>query len=247
MKHSPDTPSPAGTSTKLFDVAILAGGLGTRLHPATQKVPKALLEVHGEPFIAHQLRLLRAGGIARVVVCAGHLGEAIREFVGTGARFGLAVDFSMDGPTLLGTAGALKKALPLLSDSFFVLYGDSYLPCDYRAVQGSFLKSGKAACMTVYRNEGQWDKSNVEFADGKLLAYDKTHHTPRMRYIDYGLGIFSQRAFGHVPLGKRYDLAHLYQGLLQRGEVAAFEVSQRFYEVGSFQGIEEVRRYLAGQ
>jgi len=210
-------------------------------------VPKALLEVNGEPFIAHQLRLLRERGLARAVVCAGHLGEMIREFVGDGARFGLAVAFSMDGPSLLGTAGALKKALPLLSDSFFVLYGDSYLPCDYCAVQESFLKSGKAACMTIYRNEGQWDRSNVEFADGALVAYEKTHPTPRMHYIDYGLGVLSQRAFVHIPPAEHYDLAHLYQDLLRRGDVAAFEVSQRFYEIGSFRGIEEVGRYLANR
>lgn len=231
----------------MLDVAILAGGLGTRLHPATRKVPKSLLEVHGEPFIAHQLRLLRHEGLARVVVCAGHLGEMIREFVGDGSRFGLAADFSMDGPALLGTAGALRKALPLLSDSFFVLYGDSYLPCDYRAVQDSFLKSGKTACMTIHRNEGQWDKSNVEYADGKLVAYDKKHRTPGMLYIDYGLGVFKRGAFAHVPPGEHYDLAHLYQELLRRGEVAAYEVSQRFYEIGSPQGLKEARNYLAGK
>lgn len=234
-------------SARPLDVAILAGGLATRLLPMTHSLPKALLEVNGEPFIAHQLRLLRSRGIERAVICTGHLGEMIHEFVGDGHRFGLAVSFSMDGPTLLGTAGAVKRALPLLSHAFFVLYGDSYLDCDYRAVQARFQQSGQAALMTVFRNEGRWDRSNVEFTDGRILAYDKKHATPRMHFIDYGLGVFAKTAFDGVPDGKHHDLARVYQDLLLRGQLAAFEVGQRFYEIGSFTGLREISHYLAGK
>ncbi|MCY3020647.1 MAG: nucleotidyltransferase family protein, partial [Planctomycetota bacterium] len=232
---------------RLPDVAILAGGRAKRLRPMTHRMPKALVEVIGEPFIAHQLRLLRERGVERAVICTGHLGGMIQEFVGNGARFGLAVEFSRDGRPLLGTAGAVKKALPLLSETFFVLYGDSYLDCDYRGIQARFERSGKAALMTIYRNEGRWDTSNVEYTGGRLLAYDKKHPTPRMRYIDYGLGLFQRRAFDGVPPGKPYDLAHLYRDLLRLGEVVAYEVSQRFYEIGSFEGLEEIRRHLAAR
>lgn len=229
----------------MLPVAILAGGVATRLRPLTETIPKAMVDVNGEPFIAHQLRLLRAKGIERVIVCAGYLGEMIQEYVGDSVRFGLQVEFSFDGSCLLGTGGAIKKALPLLGDAFFVLYGDSYLPCDYRAAQTAFNASGKLALMTVFRNDGRWDKSNVEFVNGRVVAYNKQHHTPGMRYIDYGLGIFTHSAFEIVPDGQSYDLAALYQDLLERDELTAYEVGQRFYEIGSLEGLEETRRYLA--
>jgi len=233
--------------TMMFPVVILAGGLATRLRPLTETIPKALVEVNGEPFLAHQLRLLRANGIERVIICAGYLGELIQEYAGDGSRFGLRVDFVFDGPRLLGTAGAIRRALPLLGRAFFVLYGDSYLPCEYRAVQTAFARSGKQALMTVFHNQGRWDTSNVEYVNGRIVAYDKRQPTPRMHHIDYGLGVFQRSAFDLVPHDRPAELATLYQDLLTRGELAADEVSQRFYEIGSFAGLEEIRRYLAAQ
>jgi NDP-sugar pyrophosphorylase family protein len=221
-------------------VAILAGGLGTRLYPITQRIPKALVEIRGEPFLAHQLRLLRARGIRRVVLCLGHQGEQIREFAGGGRQFGLEIEYSWDGPVLRGTAGALRQALPLLGEEFFVLYGDSYLPCAYVDVAEAFHRAGKPALMAVFRNEGNWDTSNVEFTGGRILAYDKKDRTPRMRHIDYGLGVFHRSAFG----GEQTDLADLYHDLLGRGELAACEVSERFYEVGSPEGIRDLTEHL---
>jgi len=222
-------------------VAILAGGLGTRLYPLTERLPKALVEINGEPFLAHQLRLLRARGVERVVLCIGQLGERIREYAGDGARFGLAIDYSLDGPALRGTAGAVRNALPLLGDAFFVVYGDSYLPCSYRDVAEAFRAAGQPGLMTVYRNEGRWDASNVEFADGRIVAYDKKNRTERMQHIDYGLGVFGRAAFE----GPHADLADLYSDLLRRNRLAAVEVHERFYEIGSFDGIAELSRYLA--
>ena len=222
--------------------AILCGGLATRLYPLTQKIPKSLVEVAGEPFLAHQLRLLRAAGIDHVVLCAGFLGEMLREYAGDGSRFGLRVDYSFDGGKLLGTAGAVRSALPLLGPEFFVLYGDSYLPCDYQAVGQRFRESNKQALMTVYRNEDRWDRSNVELsADGSIRVYDKKNRTDAMRHIDYGLGVFRAEAFS----GSEADLAELYRTLLRRGELTACEVRERFYEIGSFEGIAELSQYLA--
>lgn len=234
-------------SAPLLPVAILAGGLATRLRPMTETIPKALLDINGEPFIVHQLRLLRASGITRVVICAGYLGEMIADTVGDGGGVGLAVDYSFDGPTLLGTAGALKRAVPLLGPAFFVLYGDSYLPCDYRAVQQAFVAGGRQALMTVYHNDGRWDASNVEFVDGCLVAYDKRQRTARMRHIDYGLGVFRQTAFDRIPADEPRDLAGLYQELLRDGELTGVEVDQRFYEIGSWEGLAEVRSLLRDQ
>ena len=231
----------------MLTVAILAGGLATRLRPITQTMPKSLIEVNGEPFAVHQLRLLHANGIRRVVLCVGHLGELVERAIGDGAALGLQVDYSFDGPALLGTAGAIRKALPKLGDSFFVVYGDSYLPCDYAAIARTFESADALGMMTVFRNEGKWDTSNVEFEAGRILAYSKTNRTPRMRYIDYGLGVFRAGAFHALPAGKVCDLTELYADLLQRKQLAAFEVHERFYEIGSPAGLRETSAFLAAR
>jgi N-acetyl-alpha-D-muramate 1-phosphate uridylyltransferase len=230
--------------TSLFPVAILAGGLATRMRPLTERTPKALLEVAGEPFIVHQLRLLASQGIEHVVLCVGYLGERIEEVVGKGSSFGLQVHYSYDGPRLLGTAGALKLALPLLGDRFFVLYGDSYLPCDFRRVQEAFQRANKLGLMTVFRNAGHWDTSNVLYRHGRIEIYDKGNLTPDMQHIDYGLGILDRRALANLPEGVPCSLADLYKDLLARDQLAAHEVFERFYEIGSFTGMEETCQYL---
>lgn len=224
---------------------ILAGGLATRLRPVTATIPKSLVEVAGEPFLAHQLRLLASRGIDRAILCAGYLWEQIRDYAGDGARFGVRLEYSIDGPVLLGTAGAITNALPLLPERFFVIYGDSYLPCDYAGAQRFFDASGKSSLMTVFHNEGQWDTSNVEFDGERIIAYDKKHRTERMRYIDYGLGLFRRDVFAALPPGEPRDLATIYQERLAAGDLAALEVPERFYETGSFAGIEELSALLA--
>ncbi|MBF0552724.1 MAG: nucleotidyltransferase family protein, partial [Deltaproteobacteria bacterium] len=231
--------------TGLLPVAILAGGLATRLRPLTQTIPKALIDINGEPFIAHQLRLLKTVGVNRVVICAGYLGQMIQDHVGDGRQYGLEVKFVFDGDRLLGTGGAVKNALPQLGDAFFVLYGDSYLTCNYAAVQQTFEGSGCRALMTVYCNKGAWDTSNVEFAHGRIINYDKKNLNPRMHYIDYGLGVFRAAAFSFVPNDEPYDLAELYRELLRSQDLAGYEVAERFYEIGSLQGLEELRQLLS--
>jgi MurNAc alpha-1-phosphate uridylyltransferase len=228
----------------MLPVAILMGGMAKRLGPLTQETPKALVEINGQPFVAHQLRLLQASGIRRAVLCVGHLGERIRQFVGTGERFGIAVQYSFDGPALCGTGGAIRQALPLLADPFFVLYGDSYLPCDYARVQRAFEESGREGLMTVYHNRGQWDASNVEFSGGRILSYGK-QPDPRRHHIDYGLGVFRHTAFATLAPGQCCDLAEIYQALLTRGELVACEMQERFYEIGSVAGIQDLSRALS--
>jgi N-acetyl-alpha-D-muramate 1-phosphate uridylyltransferase len=229
----------------MLPVAILAGGLATRLRPVTDTIPKALIDVNGEPFVAHQLRLLSRNGVRRVVLCVGYLGEQIEEYVGNGSQFEIQVSYSRDGERLLGTAGAIRNAIPLLGDRFFVLYGDSYLPCDYNAIELSFLASGKLALMTVHGNDGKWDQSNVEFSAGRILRYDKTNRSPAMRHIDYGLAAVTRIVFEGVPPDRPSDLASLYRDLVDREQMAAYEVSERFYEVGSTEGIRELAAYLS--
>jgi NDP-sugar pyrophosphorylase family protein len=231
-------------SPDLPPVAILCGGLATRLSTVTADTPKSLVPVAGEPFLAHQLRLLRDNGITRVVLCTGHLGEQIRDFSGDGKRFGVSVEYSADGQVLRGTAGAIRAALPLLPARFFVLYGDSYLRCDYAAVLHAFNAGGKPALMTVYRNENRYDASNVEFGAGRIIRYDKQVRTASMKHIDYGLGVFERTVFEQLTASDPLDLAYVYRDLLERGELAGYEAPERFYEIGSPAGLRELDSYL---
>jgi NDP-sugar pyrophosphorylase family protein len=225
-------------------VAILAGGLATRLRPVTATIPKALVEVAGAPFVFHQLALLRERGVERVVLCLGHLGEQVEAAVGDGRRWGLEVACVRDGPRLLGTGGALRNALPHLGDRFLVLYGDSWLDCDYGDVARSFVESGRAGIMTVYRNDGRWDTSNVVMAGGRIVKYSKVDRDPAMGWIDWGLGGLTAAALAGYPPDEPLDLAAVYSDLVARGELAAYEVGNRFYEIGSPAGLEETRRHL---
>ena len=218
------------------------------MRPLTSAIPKALLDVQGRPFIAWQLDWIRRQGGRRVVICAGYLGEQIEAEVGNGGAFGLDVAFVYDGPTLLGTAGALSFALSALEGGpFFVLYGDSYLPIPWGPVQDVFDASGRLALMTVYRNDDRLDRSNVEFDDGRIVAYDKRRRSRRMRHIDYGLGLLRPEALPGPPADTPSDLASVYAALLARGELVAYEVQERFYEIGSPEGLEATRRLLAGK
>ena len=226
----------------MLPVAILAGGLATRLGSLTEKIPKSLIPIEGEPFVAHQLRLLERNGIRHVILCVGHLGEQIERTVGDGGAFGVEVTYSYDGAMLLGTAGAIRTALPKLEESFFVMYGDSYLACDYAVVEREFFRSTKLGLMTVFRNNGQWDASNVEFEEGRILAYSKKNRNSRMRHIDYGLGVFRAQAFAKTHA---QDLADVYEELLEAGDLAAVELHERFYEIGSPTGLHEMTNFLS--
>ena len=228
----------------MIPVAILAGGLATRLGPRTARLPKSLIEVAGKPFVSHQLSLLRSQGIANVVLCIGHFGEVLADFVGDGSRFGLEVAYSSDKDKLLGTGGAIQRALPLLGERFFVLYGDSYLEGDFHAVQSAHAQSGKRGLMTVLRNDNAWDGSNVVFREGRIERYDKTEPSREMHHIDWGLGVFDRSAFADAPQGVAFDLASVYQRLLEHDQLAGYEVTQRFYEIGSPDGISDLETYL---
>jgi NDP-sugar pyrophosphorylase family protein len=214
------------------------------LHPVTEKVPKALLPIAGRPFIHWQLELLARQGITEVVLCAGHFGEQIQAAVGDGTGFGVTVRYSFDGDTLLGTGGALKKALPKLGAAFFVLYGDSYLRCSFAAAQMAYEERQAPGLMTVFCNEDRWEKSNVLLRDGRVVEYDKHSPRPGMRHIDYGLSILSIQALQRSPASAAFDLADLYRELVSRGELAALTVNERFYEIGSVGGIEATEHYL---
>jgi len=226
-------------------VALLAGGLATRLHPITTTIPKALVEVAGRPFIEHQLGLLQRHGVRRLVFCLGYLGEQVEAHLGDGSAFGVEVRYSFDGSRLLGTGGALRRAMPLLGPVFWVMYGDSYMDIDYAAVLADFAGRDALGMMTVLHNQNQWDRSNVVFENGRLRRYDKRVAVPEMTHIDYGVSLLRRPALERISPDEPYDLADLYRMLVSEGRMAGYEVTRRFYEIGSPRGLEETRQYLA--
>lgn len=231
----------------VLPLALLAGGLATRLRPVTANVPKSLLKVAGEPFIAHQLRLLAGHGVRDVVICCGYLGEQIESFVGDGGRFSCRVRYSYDGPALLGTGGAIRQALHLLGPRFWVMYGDSYLATPFTPVRKAFQRSRKPALMTVFANGDRWDASNVEFDGRQIIRYDKHMRRPEMQHIDYGLGLFWAEVFYRWPGVAAFDLSHLQTCLAEQGMMAGYEVAERFYEIGSVSGLEETEAFLSAR
>lgn len=228
----------------MLEMAILAGGLATRLGSLTELVPKSLIEIQHRPFIDWQLRLLSRSGIEKVVICLGHKSEMIQDFVGDGARYGINIAYSFDGPTQLGTGGAIRKAIPLLSDEFMVMYGDSYLPTDFKAIEAAFRSIGKPALMTVFYNKGSFDVSNVLFVNGDLKKYSKADPMPDMSHIDYGVSTFKRSVFESYAQDVPIDLSNICQDLSYSGSLAGYEVRERFYEIGSLGGIDDFKEYV---
>ncbi|MBA2656995.1 MAG: NTP transferase domain-containing protein [Tatlockia sp.] len=225
-------------------VAILAGGLATRMHPLTERIPKSLIEVKGDYFICHQLRYLQHQGIKKVVLCVGHFGEQIEAAIGQGQAFGLDLHYSWDGENPLGTGGALKQALPLLGDTFFVLYGDSYLPIDFRAMEHYFYQRSNPALMAVFKNNNQWERSNVFFDKNLILEYNKYHLNLAMEYIDYGLSILSGIELEKFKANNCFDLAEFFHKVSLDQKLGGYEVFERFYEIGSQEGLQEAIKNL---
>ena len=227
-----------------MQVAILAGGLATRLRPVTETIPKAMIPIEGKPFLEYQIDFLKKNGVTDIVLCVGYLSESIEQYFGDGQKFGVTIQYVHDGERLLGTAGALKRAEAHLQEHFFVMYGDSYLFLDFQEAYAHFTKSNKLALMVVYKNNNLYDQSNVAIENGMVSWYDKKNSNGDLRYIDYGALIFKRSVLDLIPDGQIYPLETVIQDLIQRKEVSAFEVSQRFYEIGSHKGMDEFKQYI---
>lgn len=228
----------------MLPLAILCGGLGTRMRPRTLTVPKPLIEVNGEPFLAHLLRSVARGGVEDVAILAGYLGEMIEAEIGDGAAFGLRVRYAFDGARPLGTAGAVKAALPLLGERFLLSFGDAYLEVDYRDVARAFVASGRRGLMTVYRWEGGRDRPNAMIEGARVTAYDKGAVFPAVQYVDYGLSAFRAGAFDEIAAGEPADLGLVNRRLIEAGELAAYLVDAAPCEIGSPDGLADTERRL---
>jgi MurNAc alpha-1-phosphate uridylyltransferase len=227
---------------ELPPVCILAGGLGTRLGSFVHDRPKPLILVAEEPFVFHQLRALAEHGAGEIVMCVGHFGEMIEDEVGT-ERFGLTIRYSYDAPGLSGTLGAIRHAEPFLAERFLVLYGDTYLAVDYQAMVKDWVHSATLGAMSVLHNRGKWGPSNTVVERGEVVRHNKRARTARMEWIDYGLGALKSSALDLVD-NTVTDLSDLYDELANRAQLRAFEVRERFYEIGTPDQLAETDAYL---
>lgn len=228
----------------MLPVVILAGGLATRLRPLTETIPKSMVAICGQPFVHWQMKQLVNTGVTEIVLCVGHKSKLIEDFLGDGSKYGIRICYSHDGPSQLGTGGAIIKALPFLGNKFMVLYGDSYLPIDYSKIEKEYTDCHKPALMTVYANNGRFDASNVDFTNGVLNCYQKGIEAPEMTHIDYGLSCFEKSVFLNYSMDLPMDLAQICTDLASRNLLAGYEVIERFYEIGSHQGILEFTEYI---
>lgn len=228
-----------------MQIAILAGGLATRLRALTEKIPKSMVKIYDKPFLEYQIDLLKKQGIKNIVLCIGYLGEQIQEHFGDGKRFGVKIQHSHEGERLLDTAGALKNAENLLKDEFFVMYGDSYLFLDFHTIASYFHQFKKLALMVVYKNYNRYDKSNIVIEGNLVKKYSKKVKTKDMVYIDYGASLLRKKVLDSVPRNTPYSLEELFSKLISRKEVLAFEVKKRFYEIGSKKGLVEFQKFIS--
>jgi NDP-sugar pyrophosphorylase family protein len=230
----------------MYPVAVLAGGLGLRLRELTgTQLPKAMVPVLGRPFVDWKLETLAAAGVTDVVLLVGHSGDHIRDHVGNGDRFGLAVTYVEDGPELRGTGGALLHALPALPACFWVTYGDTLLDVDLGAAESAFDSSGCRALMTVLHNRDQWQPSNALVDDGFVVDYGKSPAPPGAEHIDYGMLLFRRSAWDCRNADEVFDLAEVLSPLIAQREVVAFDVRSRFHDIGTPEAVRETETFLS--
>ncbi len=229
-----------------MQMVILAGGMATRLGNLTKNLPKSLISIQGKPFLEYQLAFLNKSGIQDIVLCVGHLGTQIKEMFGAGSSFNVNIRYSTEDK-LLGTAGAIKKAESMLDDIFFTMYGDSYLFLDFKDVMSFFGSNNKLALMTVYENHNLYDRSNTAIEDNLVKKYSKTDVTPDMVYIDYGVNVFRKQAVSLIPENQYCSLETFFPQLIKANGLLAYEVRERFFEIGSINGVTEFTNYIKGR
>ena len=230
-----------------IQVVVLMGGLGTRLRNGYSKLPKSMADVWGKPFFLYQLRMMKQNGLKNFIFCIGHRGGFIKSFFRRGTRFGAQIKYSYDGRTLLGTAGALKKAGRFLKNDFMVIYGDSYMDVDYGEVICAYYrakKEGKKALLVVFRNKNKYDKSNVVFKNGRLLKYNKKSTSRDMEYIDYGISVLHKSLLSGITKDKYSSLSDFYSRLVRDNLMSGYVVRNRFYEIGTPSSLKEFKKFI---
>jgi N-acetyl-alpha-D-muramate 1-phosphate uridylyltransferase len=228
---------------KMYPIVLLVGGYGTRLGRLTKKIPKAMIKINQRPFLYYLLNHLSSQGFKDVILCTGYLGSQIKKYVGNGKKFNLDVKYSVEKKFLLGTAGCIKKALPLLSNNFFIIYGDTFLPIQFKKIQEVYLKKKAKALITIYKNTNKYDFSNISLSKGNIY-YEKNSKKKNMKYIDYGLSIFNKNVFKSLMFKKINDLSNVLNILSKKKLLKYAIVKKRFYEIGSIKGLKEAKKIL---
>ncbi len=228
-----------------MQAVILAGGLGTRLRPLTESVPKPMVQINGRPFLEYEIELLKNVGVRDFVLCLGYKGQIIRNHFGDGSKFGARISYSFEGEKLLGPAGGLKNAEALLEDVFLVTYADGYLMMDYVKAWDFFLKSNRLGMMVVYENHNKFGKSDLVVKDGHVVKYDKRHQTHDMVWINFGVSYLRKEALNIIPQDQTFGEEEFYNELISRKELLAFETKGRFYEIGTPESLNEFASFIA--
>jgi NDP-sugar pyrophosphorylase family protein len=227
-----------------MQMVIICGGLGTRLGHLTKYLPKSMIQIEGKPFLEYQIENLKKQSITDIVLCVGYQSEKIEEYFGNGIRFGVNIKYSFEKEKLLGQMGAVKNAEPLLQDTFFIMYGDSYLSVDLHKVQNFFMQHDKPALMVVYKNHDKYDRSNIIIQDNMVVGYGEKQRTRDMIYIDYGTSVFRKKVLDYTPKDTPYSTEQFFSDLIKKQELMAFESQERFYHIGNPEALEEFRNYI---
>ena len=224
---------------KKFEAIILSGGKGTRVRKYTKKIPKCLIKINDKPFIYYQLKYLKKNNIKNVIVSVNYLGEQIKSYLKKNIDF-INTKIVNDGKSPLGTAGAIIKSLQYLKKNFFIIYGDSYLNFNLKKL----VKKKNLATMAIFRNNNKYDKSNIELQKLKKILYFRKISKKKLFYIDYGVSYVNKRIFKGIKKNTKIDLAILFEKISQNNMLKGFEVKKRFYEIGSYNGIRDIKKYL---
>lgn len=228
-----------------MQIVILAGGIASRLYPLTKKIPKSMIKVCEKPFFNYQIDLLKKNQIDEIVMCIGIFSEQIIDYFGDGKKFGISIKYSKENPNdLLGTCGAIKNAEKYLDEVFFVMYGDSYLPINFNDIYEKFLKSKKYGLMTIYKNQNKFDTSNVAIENDLVSIYDKSQKNKNLQYIDYGLSILNKQVLNDIPSNKFVDLEFLFKQMIEKKMLTYYISEERFYEIGSEEGIRDFENFV---
>lgn len=222
-----------------YDAIILAGGKGTRVKKFTKKIPKCLIEINGKPFLYYQLKYLKKNNVENVIISVGYLSKKIKEYLNKNIDF---INFRIieDGKKLLGTGGAILKSLKYLKNNFFVMYGDSYLSLNLKNLK----KQKRLSSMAIYKNDNKFDKSNIELLNSNKIIYHVQKRKNKLRYIDYGISYLNKKIFKDKKKGAKFDLSEFYNELSLKNLLLGYKVKSRFYEIGSYQGINELKNFL---
>ena len=224
---------------KKFEAIILSGGKGTRVKKYTKKIPKCLIEINGKPFLYHQLEYLKKNNIKNVIVSVNYLGGKISSYLKKNIDF-INTKIVNDGKRPLGTGGAIIKSLRFLKKNFYIIYGDSYLNFNLKKLA----KKKNLATMAIFRNNNKYDKSNIELKKLGKIFYHKNNENKKLKYIDYGVSYVNKRIFKEIKKNIKFNLPDFFDEISKRNMLSGYKVIKRFYEIGSYNGIKDLKNYL---